>query len=520
MPLAGPNEPVDWMFAYKFNDGSFPDPPPPKGSVNGIFGGTPKDYPDGFSQQYVFATSKNPTLVKGAGPIGATLTDPLGATFGQVYLRPGYFYILWNDQFYDDPIETKGSPAGHSKGMAAWNDDGEGFVLQVSTPSWPACGSHLFTRNSQKTIDGATKHLKDSKGKFIELDGNTLGCIDDDDIEVAQHFFCLKLNKDDLVSVLTALTNSSVVTDPTVPALCQNGGPSDVQALVKKMGKGVSSKSIINKTLSTGVRIISKPSSLAVPPWQAISAKLNGLSLRVVSWWASPTIYSTKAGDTPLCWAPGLGTPGDVDIALTGSWAGKNIDLIGDNGGNSNHAKIGISKDESQPICIFGDENQQGTISKGAHACSSSQNGRGGTYYVLNNAGLFGSLTQLFSGRTAGADEASTDLKGIEVKKGSHTAKAVGPISGSDTTPSPGSATAKPKAATKAKAKKAPAKKASKAKPKKAAAKKVVKAKTKKAAPKKVAVKKTVKAKPKKAATKKATAKKPAKKAAKKKSGK
>lgn len=421
-PLAGPNQPVDWMFAYKFNAGSFPGwdngETPPYGTP-GIFGGYTDDYPEGLSQQYVFATSANPTLVKGKGPIGATFTDPLGATFAQVYNTTGYFYILWNDQFYNNPMETKGSPFGHSKGMAAWNDDGEGFVLQVSTPSWPASGCHTFSRNSQKTINDIKNKVK-VKGKPVELDYNTLGCVDDDDVEVAQHFFCLKLTKDDLVNVLKGLINASVVTDPTLQSLCNNGGPADVQALVKQMGKLSSAKTVFTATLSSGVQLISKPSSLPVPPWQMISAQLNGLSLRVISWWASPPIYSSKAGEIPGCWAPGLGTPGDVDIALTGSWAGVTIDLIGDNGKNSNHAKIGISKDAAKTICIFGDENQQGAYSKGSDSatqtCSSSQNGRGGTFYVVNNAGLFKSLAQLFAGRTAGTDKASTDLSGIEGK--------------------------------------------------------------------------------------------------------
>ncbi|MFN0139748.1 MAG: deoxyribonuclease II family protein [Pyrinomonadaceae bacterium] len=416
-PLAGPNQPVDWMFAYKFNDGSFPgwdDGKVPPYGTPGIFSGTVEDYPEGISQQYVFATSDKPTLVKGKGPIGATLTDPLGATFAQVYHMPGYFYILWNDQFYANPIDTKGAPAGHSKGMAAWNQDGEGFVLQVSTPSWPASGNHLISRNSQKTINAVKKKLKDKKGKLIELDYNTLGCIDDDDVEVAQHFFALKLTKKDLVHVLKGLANASVVTDPKQPALCNNGGPADVQALVQQLGKESASKDVITATLSSGVQIISKPSSLAVPPWQMISAKLGGLPLRVVSWWASPEIYSTKAGDIPGCWDAGLGTPGDVDIALTGSWDGVQIDVIGENGKNSNHAKIGISKDPAKPLSIFGDENQQGALRVGynnpGQKCSSSQNGRGGTFYVVNDKNLCKSLTQLFSGATAGTDVASTDL--------------------------------------------------------------------------------------------------------------
>jgi hypothetical protein len=60
--------------------------------------------------------------------------------------------------------------------MLEWDGDGEGFVLQVTTPSWPAAGSKNFSRKS---------------------DGNTLGCIEDDNVEVSQHFFCLKLNRDD-----------------------------------------------------------------------------------------------------------------------------------------------------------------------------------------------------------------------------------------------------------------------------------------------------------------------------------
>jgi Deoxyribonuclease II len=429
-PLAGPNEPVDWMFAYKFNDASFPGwdngELPPYGTP-GIFGGTVDDYPEGLSQQYVFATSKNPALVKGKGPIGNTLTDPLGATFAQVYHQPGYFYVLWNDQFYGNPDVDGNSPKGHSKGMAAWNADGEGFVLQVSTPSWPASGCYNISRNSQKTID-AVKNKKsitvDGKTKPAELDYNTLGCVDDDDVEVAQHFFCLKLTKDDLVNVLKGLVNASVATDPTIPAICNNGGPADVQALVKSMGNLSASTSIFTAQLSSGVQLISKPSKMAVPPWQMISAQLNGLSLRVISWWAAPKIYSTKAGEVPPCWAPGLGTPGDVDIALTGSWAGVSITLLGENGRGSNHAKIGISKDPKKPICIFGDENQQGAIQSGvnkdsgkAQKCISSQNGRGGTFYVLNNTGLFKSLTKLFDGRTAGTDAASTDLSGLEKPK-------------------------------------------------------------------------------------------------------
>ena len=35
---------------------------------------------------------------------------------------------------------------GHSKGMLAWNDDGAGVIMQVTTPGWPRSGSNLFAK--------------------------------------------------------------------------------------------------------------------------------------------------------------------------------------------------------------------------------------------------------------------------------------------------------------------------------------------------------------------------------------
>ena len=153
--------------------------------------------------------------------------------------------------------------------MVAWNAAGEGLVLQVSTPSWPAAGSKKTPRKS---------------------DGNTLGCVKDDDVEVSQHFFSLKLTKDDLVKVLKGLANASVVTDPANKQIVRNGGPADVQKLVKTLGVKSSSKTVTKDTLSSGVTLISKPSDLNVPPWQMVSALLGGVPLRAATWWAQPEI--------------------------------------------------------------------------------------------------------------------------------------------------------------------------------------------------------------------------------------
>ncbi len=400
-PMAGKDQPVDWMFAFKFNAASFPgctdDGTAPAVGTAGIFGGVVEEYKSGHSQQYVYATSANPTLVKGEGCIGATYDDPLGATFAQVYNTPGYHYVLWSDQFYGQPIANLDSPWGHSKGMVVWNQAGEGFVLQVSTPSWPGSGSKEDPRSA----------------------GNTLGAIgDDDDIEVSQHFFALKLSKDDLVAVLKALANASVGTDTSQPSIVRNGGPADVVELVNALGIPATQRkekapkppalpgppACTVAQLSTGVQLLSKPSALHLPPWQLISAELGSISLRVASWWTDPKIYSTEPGVEIDGWPANFRGPGAVAIATDGNWAGTTIGLTGGMGTNYNHAKIGLSTDQTKPLCIFGDMNQQGALRANyAHAgqnMASSQNGRGGTFYVLQNQQLFDSLTQLLKGDT------------------------------------------------------------------------------------------------------------------------
>jgi hypothetical protein len=375
-PLLKNGQPVDWWFVFKFNTKSFP------GCGGGaqracLFGGTVQSYTD-FSQQFAYASSANHTLQQGGGCLGDTANDPLGATFNQVY-HGKFFYVLWNDQFDGDPISTQSAPAGHSKGMLVWNADGNGFVVQVSTPSWPAAGNAQTPRKT---------------------DGNTLGCVKDDDVLVSQHFFALKLTKGDVVAVLQALENASVATDPAKPQIVNNGGPTDIQALVKTLGKVSKSKTATMAKLSSGVTLISKPSDLPVPPWQMVSAMLGGEPLRAATWWTKPEIPATTAATTVGCWDPSLGKPGAVEIATTGTWAGQPIGLEGMAEPEGNHAKLGVSTG-SHTYAIFGDMNQQGSLS--GPDCKSSQNGRGGTFYVVDDAGLFGSLRDLLKGDSAPA---------------------------------------------------------------------------------------------------------------------
>jgi hypothetical protein len=380
VPLLSEGHPVDWWFVFKFNSAKFP------GCTGGAiricpFGGEVQNY-KAFGQQFVYASSDAPSLQEGSGCVGDTATDPIGATFAEVY-SASYYYVVWNDQFYDDPMihgcsKECGAPWGHSKGMLAWDESGDGLVLQVTTPSWPAAGSEKFPRKT---------------------DGNTLGCVTDDNVQVSQHFFALRLNKDDLVKVLTALSNASVVTDPKNQQVVNNGGPPDVQKLVAGLGVKSNSPRFTKDTLSTGVELISKSSGLNVPPWQMVSAVLGGVSLRTATWWANPKIYTTTESTAISCWNDSIGRPGPVEIATTGQWDGKVFGLTGGLGTDFNHAKLGVSMSGNANYAIFGDMNQQGNTS--GENCASSQNGRGGLFYVVDNSGLFISLKELITGDTA-----------------------------------------------------------------------------------------------------------------------
>jgi hypothetical protein len=381
-PLVATGQPAAWWVVFKFNAASF-------AGCGGAavlqctFGGEPKTDRQ-YGEQFVFASNDRPTLQKGAGCNGETSTDPLGATFGEIYTGT-FHYVVWNDQFYDDPkiagcTKECSSPWGHSKGMLAWDDAGEGLVIQVTTPSWPAAGSQAHPRQS---------------------DGNTLGCVADNDVLVSQQFFALKLTHDDVVSVLKSMANASVVTDPADVQIANNGGPPDVQALVAALGRKSTSKKIMMITLSSGVQLISKPSAVHVPPWQMVSAELGGVPLRVATWWAAPKIPSTTGSSTVSCWDAQLGSPGAVEIATGGNWEGTSLGFMGTASPSGNHAKIGVSTDANSDLAIFGDMNQQGTLTGDAPKCKSSQNGRGGLFYVVKDHELSQSIAALLTGESA-----------------------------------------------------------------------------------------------------------------------
>ncbi|MGC0154046.1 deoxyribonuclease II family protein [Chromobacterium vaccinii] len=388
-PLLDASHPVNWWFAFKFNAASFPGCGGGAAVNSCQFGGNPQTYTSGssYSQQYIYASSSQPTLGQGDGCVGDTQADPVGATFGQIY-NGTLNYVVWNDQFYGDPAiascsgDACDAPWGHSKGVLAWDAQGNGVVMQVSTPSWPASGNAQYPRTS---------------------DGNTLGCVADNDVEVSQHFFSLKLSHADVLAVLQGLANASVVTDPGNPQIVQNGGPADIQSAVSQLGQKSGSKTPQVSKLSSGVTLISKPSALHVAPWQLVSAEMGGIALRAATWWESSKSYAiptTTQSGAPACWDSSLPTPGPVAIATSGSWQGQTFSLKGGLGKNYNHAKIGVSTSGGTAYAIFGDMNQEGALSGN---CASAQNGRGGLFFALPNAALAQSIGKLIGGSTAAA---------------------------------------------------------------------------------------------------------------------
>ena len=378
-PLLQDGKPVDWWFVFKFNAKSFPQCPA-GAQMQCPFGDKAQSYTRG--QTFVFASEDQPTLAMGSTCIGESGADPLGATFGEIVNGKG-FYVVWNDQFYSDPVipgcsDSCSAPWGHSKGVLAWDAEGNGLIVQVTTPSWPGSGRLAPERAS----------------------GNTLGCIArPDNILVSQSFFSVKLTADDVLKVLRALGNASVATAPGNAQLVNNGGPQEIQDAVNALGAKSQSTKVFKTQLSSGVSLLSKPSKLQVPPWQLVSSQLESVSLRVATWWANPAIASTKA-NTPIdCWDESLPKPGAVQIATSGSWKGTAFGLKGGAGPDFNHAKVGVSTSGDHHYVVFGDMNQQGSLSD--PKCGSSQNGRGGLFFILDNEPLWKSVTELLDGKSA-----------------------------------------------------------------------------------------------------------------------
>lgn len=379
VPLVDAQTPKAWWFAFKLNARKFPTDLPKKCLFGGKKGPTP------VGQSYIMATQNEPNLKDGPGLLGTSDGDPLGATFEKIY-NGKFHYIVWNDQFKDKPSIRGGGTWAHAKGMVAWDDSGEGLVLQVSTPNWPRSASADHPRTG---------------------DGNTLGCISSNNVAFSQHFFALKLSHADMVKVLHALQTASVVTDsrlkpdgtPMHPDIFNNGGPGDVQLAAKNVGvvRSTSDTPTIVK-LDSGVRLIAKPSALVAPPWHVVSTVLDGEPLRVANWWGVHDMQDTAAGAHINCW-PLDKPPGTVTIVHHAKWhdADFSLELAAYTKPDGNHAKIGISDTDGKKLVVFGDENESGPWnSTTVEGCARSQFQRGGLFFVVDSPKLWHDLDAMF----------------------------------------------------------------------------------------------------------------------------
>lgn len=323
--------------------------------------------------------------------------DPLAKTFQQIYSGAASNYVLWNDQFYDDPVPDIDPPCvkycakpwGHSKGFMAWQEDGTGFVVQVTTPDWPGSGGSQYPRKEQ---------------------GNTLGCCEDDNVMVAQHFFALRLNSaNDTLAVLQALQRASVVTDTKNPQLVKlTSGPSDLKQAASQLGQQVLDilepfqGDISARNKASKVHLIAKPSGLQVPPWHLVSSLLE-TPLRTATWWTKPAINSTHEGYHPGCWHESLkpSTP-EVQVGLSGRWQNTTFSFLGVPKTDGNHAKLGHSL-SGRKLAIMSDMNQQGALDPDnpTGSCDLSQNSRGGLFFVVEDPVFHAGLVDLMTGETA-----------------------------------------------------------------------------------------------------------------------
>jgi hypothetical protein len=73
--------PVDWWFAFKFNSqNTFAGCGADTGKRACIFGGNVQAK-EKFGQQFAVASSRDNALSQGKGCVGASTSDPIGATF-------------------------------------------------------------------------------------------------------------------------------------------------------------------------------------------------------------------------------------------------------------------------------------------------------------------------------------------------------------------------------------------------------------------------------------------------------
>jgi hypothetical protein len=357
MPLDGDGNAVDWWFLLKL----------PQGATS-LCSGTVSPGCQYWQTQraggvcYLYADSNHPTLQlynklgfdNLVGP-----NNPVTRTLNQI---TGKSYIIWNDQgsktSKPGTYPDKGAPTAHSKGAAAFGST-SGFVMNVSTPNFP--DPDLFT----------------------------VGCQQDDNVEVSQHFFCFSLKKDGMTSWAQSIANAQL------SVIAKNNWTGFADTTVG----GHSTTQTLRTFSNVPIQLIVKGSKDFFIPWDYVTNSIAS-GVNALSWYASPTTPPIPLGFNSSCLYK---TPANYNINIvtslttpdgTYSWCGQ-----GEANGSYNHAKLGIG---ISPIVITGSMNMQGDIT--VAGCESSQMGRGGEFYALQSQELWDSLGQVFKTTCDGGD--------------------------------------------------------------------------------------------------------------------
>jgi len=143
--------------------------------------------------------------------------------------------------------------------VLAWNDDGDGVVLQVTTLG--VAGLRQQEVHAQERQYARLHQAAEQCSERAAL-------------------LLREAQQDDVVHMLDALENSSVVTDVMPGGARHNGGPQEIKDRVKVLGQKSDSTEVKQFKLSTGILLVSKPSALHVPPWQMLSSVLDSVDLK------------------------------------------------------------------------------------------------------------------------------------------------------------------------------------------------------------------------------------------------
>lgn len=288
---------------------------------------------------YLYADSNNPKFVLQSNSSCLNQnTSPLETTINLIQQGK---YVIWNDEGSKFGSGCSGidknAPFAHSKGIAGLINN-QGIIMNVSTPNFPVPK---------------------------KCPNQDIGCQQDNSTIVCQHFFCFSVDSSNFNLWLKNVQKASLIVQ-------DNSNDFPVSNLIYNCKKQNDNSNLTSLKTLAGQKIdlIIKSCSVLKSPWLTVSDILKQ-NLNILSWyaypWEEPTKQLTRIAKLKI-----------NDFEWTGT---------GDTSPEGNHAKIGVTQDES--CIIFGSMNMQ-----------TSQAKRGGDFYVLYNSDLAKSFMSLVTKTT------------------------------------------------------------------------------------------------------------------------